>query len=138
MLMPKRIKYRKWQRGIRRGNAHRGNTIAFGDYALMSLEDVWLSAQQIEAGRVAASHAIGKEGRFWIRVFPHKPITGKPAEVRMGGGKGEPKFYAAEIKPGTVLFEISGVTENVARQIFNNIAHKMPVKTKMVKRFHTV
>ncbi len=134
MLMPKRIKFRKWHRGMRKGVAHRGNYVAFGDYGLMALQDCWLSAQQIEAGRIAASHAVGTEGRFWIRVFPHKPITSKPAEVRMGGGKGEPQFYAADIKPGTILFELSGVTENVARQIFSNIAHKMPVKVKMVKR----
>lgn len=134
MLMPKRIKFRKWQRGKRKGVAHRGNYVAFGDYGLMALESCWLSAQQIEAGRVAASHAVGTEGRFWIRVFPHKPITSKPAETRMGTGKGEPDYYAADIKPGTILFELSGITENVARQIFNNIAHKMPIKVKMVKR----
>ncbi|MFH1228196.1 MAG: 50S ribosomal protein L16 [Planctomycetota bacterium] len=134
LLMPKRIKYRKWHRGKRKGNATRGNYVAFGDYGLMALQDCWLSAQQIEAGRVAATHAVGTEGRFWIRVFPHKPITSKPAEVRMGGGKGEPDFYAAVVKPGTILFELGGLSENVARQIFNKIAHKMPVTTKMVKR----
>lgn len=132
--MPKRIKFRKWSRGKRKGVAQRGNFVAFGDYGLMALEDCWLSAQHIEAARVAASHAIGTEGRLWIRIFPHKPITAKPAETRMGSGKGEPEYYAAVIKPGTVLFEIGGITENVARKIFNNIAHKMPIKVKMVKR----
>jgi large subunit ribosomal protein L16 len=132
-LMPKRVKYRKSQRGTLKGVATRGNRVAFGDYGLMSLENGWLSAQQIEAGRIAASHFMGHEGSFYIRVFPHKPITAKPLETRMGTGKGEPEYYAAVIKPGTILYEIGGVTEDFARQCFNLIAHKMPVKVKMVK-----
>jgi len=136
MLMPKRIKYRKWQRGIMKGPATRGNFVAFGDYGLISLHIGWLSAQQIEAARVAITHLLPPTGRFWIRVFPHKPVTAKPAETRMGTGKGEPEYYVAEIKRGTVLYEIAGVTEEIARKIFNGVAHKMPFNLKMVKRIH--
>jgi large subunit ribosomal protein L16 len=134
MLMPKRVKYRKSQRGRIKGVATRCNRVAFGDFGLMSLESGWLSAKEIEAGRVAASHAMGTEGRLYIRVFPHKSVTAKPAEVRMGQGKGEPEYYAAVIRPGTVLYEISGVTEDFARQLFSNIAHKMSLRCKMVRR----
>jgi len=133
-LMPKRVKYRKSQRGRIKGVATRCNRVAFGDFGLMSLESGWLSAKEIEAGRVAASHAMGTEGRLYIRVFPHKSVTAKPAEVRMGQGKGEPEYYAAVIRPGTVLYEISGVTEDFARQLFSNIAHKMSLRCKMVRR----
>lgn len=136
MLMPKRIKYRKWQRGILKGTAQRGNYVAFGEYGLLSLDTGWLSAQQIEAGRVAISHLIPPTGKFWIRVFPHKPITAKPAETRMGTGKGEPEYYAAEIKKGSVLYEIDAVTEDIAKKIFNSVAHKMPFRVKMVRRIH--
>src|SRR3989304_2582683 len=104
--MPKRVKYRKTQRGVVRGMATRGNTVAFGEYGLQALEPAWLSARQIEAGRVAAQHFIGVEGKLWIRVSPHKPVTAKPAEVRMGSGKGEPAYWAAVVKPGTMLYEI--------------------------------
>jgi large subunit ribosomal protein L16 len=134
MLMPKRVKFRKSQRGKMKGPATRGNHVAFGDFGLMSLETGWLSAKEIEAGRVAASHAMGTEGRLYIRVFPHKAISGKPAEVRMGQGKGEPEYYAACVRPGTVLFEVSGVTEDFARQLFSNVAHKMSLRCKMVAR----
>lgn len=136
MLMPKRIKYRKWQRGRMKGEAHRGNYVAFGEYGLMCMERGWLSAQQIEAGRVAIAHQIPTTGKFWLRVFPHKPITAKPAETRMGTGKGEPEYYAAEVKKGTILYEVDGVTEDVARKIFNSVAHKMPFSSKLVKRIH--
>ncbi|MDI6732574.1 MAG: 50S ribosomal protein L16 [Planctomycetota bacterium] len=136
MLTPKRIKYRKWQRGNLKGAAQRGNYVAFGEYGLLSLETGWLSAQQIEAGRVAISHLIPPTGKFWIRVFPHKPITAKPAETRMGTGKGEPEYYAAEIKKGAILYEIDGVTEDIAKKVFNSVAHKMPFTVKMVKRIH--
>jgi large subunit ribosomal protein L16 len=136
MLMPKRVKYRKSQRGVMKGVATRGNRVAFGDFGLMALEQGWLSAREIEAGRVAASHTMGTEGRLYIRVFPHKSVTSKPAEVRMGQGKGEPEFYAAVVRPGTVLFEVSGVTEAFARDLFNNVAHKMSLKCKMVSRRH--
>jgi large subunit ribosomal protein L16 len=136
MLMPKRVKHRKDQRGTMKGPATRGNRVSFGDFGLMSLEQGWLSAKEIEAARVASAHAMGTEGRLYIRVFPHKPISGKPAEVRMGQGKGDPEYYAAVVKPGSVLFEISGVTEEFARDVFNNVAHKMSVRCKMVKRRH--
>ena len=136
MLMPKRVKFRKSQRGTMKGPATRGNRVSFGDFGLMSLEQGWLSAKEIEAGRVAAAHAMGTEGRLYIRVFPHKSISAKPAEVRMGMGKGEPEYYAAVIHPGTVLFEVAGVTEDFARGLFCNVAHKMSLRCKMVSRRH--
>lgn len=131
--MPKRVKYRKAHRGKMRGNATRGNRVAFGDFGLQSLEAAWLTGREIEAGRIAASRAAG-EAKIWIRVFPHKPITKKPLETRMGHGKGEPEFWAAVIKPGTVLFEIGGVPEDIARTAFNRVAHKLSVKTRFVRR----
>ena len=134
MLMPKRVKYRKSHRGRMKGPATRGNRVSFGDFGLMSLEMGWLRARQIEAGRVAASHAMGTDGKLYIRIFPHKAISGKPAETRMGKGKGEPEYYAACVHPGTVLFEVTGVTEDFARRLFNNVAHKMAFRCKMVKR----
>jgi len=133
-LMPKRVKFRKTQRGVVRGYATRCNTVAFGEYGLQALEPAWLSARQIEAGRVAAQHFMGREGKLWIRVFPHKPITAKPAEVRMGGGKGEPNYWAAVIKPGTVLFEIGGLADDIARQALNRVAHKLPIRVRLLKR----
>ena len=135
-LMPKRVKYRKSQRGRIRGNATRGNYVAFGEYGLQAMEPVWLSAQQIEAGRVAITHALGREGKVWIRVFPHKPISGKPAEVRMGKGKCETEFWAATIKPGNILFEIGGVSEERAREAMVRAAHKMPIRVRFVTRRH--
>ena len=108
-MMPKRVKFRKSQRGKNRGNATRGNTVAFGEYGLQALDHAWITAKQIEAGRVAASHFLRREGRIFIRIFPHKPISAKPLEVRMGSGKGEPEYWAAVVKPGTMLFEIVGV-----------------------------
>jgi large subunit ribosomal protein L16 len=117
-----------------KGPATRGNRVSFGDWGLMSLEMGWLSAKEIESARVAAAHAMGTQGRFYIRIFPHKSISGKPAEVRQGGGKGEPEYYAAVVKPGTVLFEIAGVGDGFAREVFNNIAHKMSLRCKMVSR----
>ena len=133
-LMPKRVKFRKTQRGILKGEATRGNTVAFGDYGLQALEPAWISARQIEAGRVAAQHFIGQEGKLWIRIFPHKPITAKPAEVRMGSGKGEPAYWAAAIRPGTVLYELGGLPESIARQALNRFAHKLPIRTRLVRR----
>lgn len=133
-LMPKRIKFRKTQRGRVRGEATRGNYVAFGDYGLQALEPAWISSRQIEAGRVAASHFLSGEGKLWIRVFPHKPVTAKPAEVRMGGGKGEPNYWAAVIKPGTVLYEIGGVPEDFAREALLRISMKMPIRCKLVAR----
>ncbi len=136
MMMPKRVKFRKSQRGTMKGPATRGNRVSFGDFGLMSMEQGWLSAKEIEAGRVAAAHAMGTEGRLYIRVFPHKSVSGKPAEVRMGQGKGEPEYYAAVVHPGTVLYEVAGVSEEFARKVFNNMAHKMSLRCKMVVRRH--
>lgn len=135
MMMPKRVKWRKQQRGRIRGNATRGATVAFGEFGLQALEPCWLPARVIEAGRVAASRN-APEAKFWIRVFPHKSISKKPAETRMGTGKGDVEFWAAVIKPGTILFEMDGVTEDVAKTAFNRVAHKLPVKTRMVRRRH--
>ncbi len=136
-LMPKRTKFRKVHRGRLKGQATRGNRVAFGDYGLQSMDYCWLSARQLEAGRVAASRATGGTARVWIRVFPHKPVSSKPAEVRMGSGKGEVEFWAAEIKPGTVLFEFGGVTEEKAKMAFKRVAHKMPIKVKLIRRLPT-
>lgn len=137
-MMPKRVKFRKSQRGKNRGNASRGNTVAFGEFGLQSLEHAWVSAKQIEAGRVAVSHFLRREGRLFIRVFPHKPISSKPLEVRMGSGKGEPEFWAAVVKPGTVMFEIQGVDEATAKRALARVAHKMTVRTRFVARRHAV
>ncbi len=135
MLMPKRVKYRKTQRGRVKGKATRGNTVAFGDFGLQALEWCWLSARTIEAGRVAATRAAG-EARLWIRVFPHKSVTAKPQEVRMGSGKGDVDRWVAVVKPGTILYELGGVDERTARKAFNRVAHKMPVRVRMVARKH--
>ncbi len=133
-LMPKRVKRRKQQRGVIRGRATRGNSVAFGEFALQSTERGWVNARQIEAGRIACSHFLGGEGRIWIRVFPHKPITAKPAEVRMGTGKGEVDDWVAVVKPGTILYEIGGVTEAKAKVALNRIAHKMPFRVRLARR----
>ncbi|GIL20356.1 MAG: 50S ribosomal protein L16 [Candidatus Jettenia sp.] len=133
-LMPKRVKYRKSQRQKIKGNATRCNTVAFGEFGLQSLEPGWISAQQLEAGRVAASHSLPREGKLTIRVFPHKSVTSKPIETRMGKGKGEPELWVAVVKPGTILYELSGINEEIARQTFNRMAHKMPVKVRLVQR----
>jgi large subunit ribosomal protein L16 len=137
-LMPKRVKFRKSQRGKIKGNATRGNTVAFGEFGLQSLEPSWITARQIEAGRIACSHYLRREGRVFIRIFPHKPVSGKPLETRMGKGKGEPEFWVAVVKPGTVLFEIAGVDEITARQALARVAHKMPVPCRFVVRKHAV
>lgn len=135
VMMPKRVKHRKVQRGTIRGVATRGNTVAFGEFGLQSLEPGWISAKTIEAGRVAATrNAPG--AKVIIRIFPHKPISGKPAETRMGKGKGDPSYWAAVVKPGTVLYELGGVSEVVAKKALNRVAHKMPVRTRLVKRRH--
>ena len=133
-LMPKRTKFRKVHRGRLKGIATRGNRVSFGDFGLQSLDYAWLSGRQLEAGRVAAGRATDGLARVWIRVFPHKPITAKPAEVRMGTGKGEVEFWAAEVKPGTVIMELGGLTEDKARSAFKRVAHKLPVKVKMIRR----
>lgn len=134
-LMPKRVKHRKQQRGRVRGEATRGNFVVFGEFGLQSLQRGWLSAQQIEAGRVAATHFLHGEGRIFIRVFPDKPVSAQPAETRMGKGKGEPEYYAAVVRPGKILYEIGGgLPEDVARQALNRIAHKLPIRCRLVMR----
>lgn len=133
-LMPKRVKHRKSQRGRIRGNATRGNTIVFGDFGLQSMEGGWVSAQTIEAGRIAAQQYIRGEGKLYIRIFPHKSITSIPLETRMGKGKGEPDYWAATVRPGTVLYELAGVTEEQAKICFARLAHKMPVRVRMINR----
>jgi len=133
-MMPKRVKFRKSQRGKMKGNATRGNTVAFGDFGLQSLETSWVTARQIEAGRVAAMHFLRREGRVFIRIFPHKPVSGKPLETRMGKGKGEPEYWVAIVKPGTMMFEITGVDEATAKRALARVAHKMPVPCRFVHR----
>jgi large subunit ribosomal protein L16 len=132
--MPKRVKYRKTQRGKIRGNATRGNTVAYGEFGLQSLEAGWLSAEAIEAGRITAAHAVRGEGRLFIRVFPHKSITAIPAETRMGKGKGEPEYWAAVVKPGMILFEIAGLPEAAARDALARVAYKLPFRCRFVAR----
>ncbi|MFV1958154.1 MAG: 50S ribosomal protein L16 [Planctomycetota bacterium] len=134
MLMPKRVKYRKSQRGKIKGRASRGCTVAFGDYGLQALEPAWIRANVIEAGRVAAVRS-SEDARVYIRVFPHKSVTSTPEETRMGTGKGEPDYWAACVKEGTVLYEVGGgITEELARRAMNKVAHKMPIRTRFVKR----
>ena len=133
-LMPKRVKRRKQHRGKIKGRASRGNAVTFGEFALQATERGWLNARQIEAGRIACSHFLSGEGRIWIRVFPHKPITAKPAEVRMGTGKGDVDDWVAVVKPGTILYEIGGVPEAKAKVALNRIAHKMPFRVRMARR----
>ena len=133
-LMPKRVKHRKQQRGKNRGDATRGNTIAFGDFALQTTQPAWITARQIEAGRVAATHFLHREGRVHIRIFPDKPVSGKPLEVRMGKGKGEVANWVAVVKPGTILYEIGGVEEDTARSALRRVANKMPVRCRFVTR----
>ena len=134
--MPRRVKWRKAQKGRIRGNAWRGNTVAFGDFGLQSTECGRVTSRHIEAGRVAATHFLQREGRVYVRIFPHKPISGKPLETRMGKGKGEVSIWTAQVKPGTVMYEIAGVSEEVARTALLRVAHKMPVKTRFVYRRH--
>ena len=134
MQMPKRIKFRKQQRGTMRGNATRGNYVAFGDYGLQALEAHWVSARQIEAGRIAAQHFLRRQGKVYIRVFPDKPVSKKPLETRMGKGKADTDFWAARVKPGTMLYEIAGVPETLAKEALARIAHKMPVRCRFVGR----
>jgi large subunit ribosomal protein L16 len=135
MLMPKRVKWRKQHRGRIRGLATRGNTVAFGDFGLQSLEPGWITARTIEAGRIAASRG-APEAKITIRIFPHKSVTSTPAETRQGTGKGDIDYWCAVVKPGTVLYEIGGVPEAVAKKAFSRVAHKMPVKTRMIARTH--
>ena len=133
-MLPKRTKFRKQQRGKLRGNATRGNYVAYGDFGLQSLEAHWLTARQIEAGRIAAQHFLRRQGKIYIRVFPDKPVSKKPLETRMGKGKADVDYWAARIYPGTVLYEIAGVPEDLAKQAFARIAQKMPVRCRFVGR----
>lgn len=137
-LMPKRVKYRKSQRGKMKGPATRGNYVAFGEYGLQALEQSWITARNIEAGRVAATHFLHREGKVYLRLFPHKPVSSKPLETRMGKGKGDPEFWVARVRPGTVMFEIGGVAEDVAKLALLRVAHKMPIRCRFVKRRHTL
>jgi len=134
MLMPKRVKYRKAQRGRMRGKATRGATIAFGDFGLKAMEPGWITQRQIEASRVALTRMMKREGKVWIRIFPDKPVTKKPAETRMGSVKGNPEFWVVVIKPGRVMFEIGGVKKEMAKEALTLAAHKLPIKTKFVTR----
>jgi large subunit ribosomal protein L16 len=137
-MMPKRVKFRKSQRGKMKGVAQRGNFVAFGEYGLQALAPAWITARQIEAGRVAAQHFMRREGRLFIRIFPHKPVSAKPLEVRMGSGKGEPEYWCAVVKPGTMLFEITGVDEATAKRALARVAFKMPIPCRFVQRKHAV
>lgn len=138
MLMPKRVKYRKQMRGRMKGTAQRGNTVAFGDYGLMAVEPAWIDSRQIEACRRAIVRAVKRTGKVWIRIFPDKPVTAKPAETRMGKGKGSVEKWVAVIKPGRVMFEIRGVTEEEAKHALMLAAFKLPIKTKIVKRIDPI
>jgi large subunit ribosomal protein L16 len=134
MLMPGKVKFRKQQRGRRSGKAQTGSSVSFGEYGLKSMEDGWVTARQIEASRVAMTRFVKRGGKIWVRVFPDKPVTKKPAETRMGKGKGAPEAWVVVIKPGRVLFEMEGVPESVAREAMRLAAHKLPVKTRFVAR----
>ncbi len=135
-LMPKRVKFRKPHRPKVNDKATKGNYVSFGDYGLQALGAGLVSAKQIEAGRISARHFMGKEGKLWIRIFPHHAITSKPLETRQGGGKGEPSYWAAVVREGTILYEVGGVTEEQAKQILGRIAYKMPLRVRMVGRRH--
>ena len=134
MLMPKKTKYRKSFRGRRKGNSKGGNVVAFGDFGIQAVETSYVTARQIEAARITITRTMKRGGKVWITIFPHKPITKKPAEVRMGSGKGNVEYYVAVVKPGRILFEISGVPEDVAREAMRKAGHKLPMKTKFVMR----
>ena len=132
MLMPKRVKYRRVQRGRMTGKATRGNFVAYGEYGLVAQEPCWLTSRQIEAARIAMTRYTKRGGKIWIKVFPDKPVTAKPAETRMGSGKGSPEYWVAVVKPGRVLFEMDGVTPEIAREAMRLAGHKLPIKTKFV------
>ena len=134
MLMPKRVKYRRVQRGRMTGKATRGNFVSYGEFGLQATEPCWITANQIEAARVAMTRYIKRGGKVWIKIFPDKPVTAKPAETRMGSGKGSPEYWVAVVKPGRVMFEIAGVPEETAREALRLASHKLPCKTKIVKR----
>jgi large subunit ribosomal protein L16 len=134
MLMPKRVKYRKMQRGRMKGKANRGHMVSFGDFGLKALEPGWITSRQIEACRVAMTRKMKRDGKVWIRIFPDKPVSKKPLETRMGKGKGAPEFWVAVVKPGRIMFEVAGVSEELAREALTLASHKLPIKTKVVVR----
>ena len=134
MLLPKRVKYRRVQRGRMTGKATRGNTITYGEYGLQATEPAWITSNQIEAARVAMTRYTKRGGQVWIKIFPDEPVTKQPAETRMGSGKGSPEYWVAVVKPGRIMFEIAGVSEEVAREALRLASHKLPIKTKIVKR----
>ena len=134
MLLPKRVKYRKQFRGRMKGKAQRGNTVSHGQFGLVALEPAWITNRQIEAARIAMTRYIKRGGQVWIKIFPEKPVTAKPAETRMGSGKGSPEYWVAVVKPGRVLFEMDGISEEVAKEAMRLAGHKLPIKTKFVKR----
>ena len=134
MLMPKRVKYRKQQRGRMRGKAYRGSTVAFGEYGLQALEPAWITNRQIEAARVAITRSIKRGGKLWIRIFPDKPVTKKPAETRMGKGKGAPEFWVASIRPGRIMFELEGISKEDAKSAMRLGASKLPIRVRFVER----
>jgi len=134
MLLPKRVKYRKQFRGRMKGTAHRGNTVSHGEYGLQALEPAWITNRQIEAARIAMTRYIKRGGQVWIKIFPDKPVTAKPAETRMGSGKGSPEYWVAVVKPGRILFEMDGVTPEIAKEAMRLAGHKLPIKTKFVTR----
>ena len=134
MLLPKRVKYRRVQRGRLTGKALRGNTVTYGDFGLQALEPAWIKSNQIEAARIAMTRYIKRGGQVWIKIFPDKPVTEKPAETRMGSGKGSPEYWVAVVKPGRVMFEMDGVPEEIAREAIRLAAHKLPIKCKFVKK----
>ena len=134
MLMPKRVKFRRVQRGRLKGKASRGNTLSNGSYGLVALEPAWITSNQIEAARIAMTRYTRRGGKVWIKIFPDKPITEKPAETRMGSGKGSPEYWVAVVKPGRVMFEIGGVAEDVAREAMRLAGHKLPIKTKFISK----
>ena len=137
MLMPKRVKYRRVQRGRMTGKATRGNKVTYGEFGIQATEPAWITSNQIEAARVAMTRYTKRGGQVWIKIFPDKPVTQKPAETRMGSGKGSPEYWVAVVKPGRVMFEIGGVSEEVAREALRLASHKLPCKTKIVKREET-
>ena len=134
MLLPKRVKYRRQQRGRMTGKATRGNKVTYGEYGLVALDPAWITSNQIEAARIAMTRYTKRGGQVWIKIFPDKPVTQKPAETRMGSGKGSPEYWVAVVKPGRVMFEIAGVPEDIAREALRLASHKLPIKTKIVKR----
>ncbi len=134
MLMPKRVKYRRVQRGRMKGTAHRGNTLSYGDFGLVAAEPAWITSNQIEAARIAMTRFTKRSGQVWIKIFPDKPVTEKPAETRMGSGKGSPEYWVAVVKPGRIMFEMSGVAEADAREAMRLASHKLPIKCKFISK----